>query len=147
MGAWLAGLVLMLLWSFVTMKPDWRLAISFAVVLGTGAAARIGWNHAGAGQLSWDGEFWRWESSSYQTGIVEYELSIIADFQHMLLLRLENRSHARLWLWAERRAMPERWLDLRRAVYSPRRLTRPEQAPTVAVLGHVHPVNDPPVKS
>jgi len=153
---WLAGLVLVLLWYFITGKLDWRLIISFAAVLGTGVAAYIGWSNAGEGQLAWDGEFWRWESSSYQTGIAEYELSVIADFQHMLLLRLDNQAHARLWLWAERSAMPERWLDLRRAVHSPRKssatlrqhhLPQAEPVPTVAVLGHAPPVNAPRIKS
>lgn len=130
--------------------------MSFAAVAGAGVAARIGWNNAAAGQLTWDGKFWRWESSNYQTGIAEYELSIIADFQHILLLRLENQAHARLWLWVERSAMPERWLALRRAVYSPRKapaasrshpLPQAGPVPTVAVLGDVHPVNDSRIKS
>lgn len=155
LGVWLAGLVLVLLWYCIARELDWRLAISFAAVAGTGVAARIGWNNAVAGQLTWDGEFWRWESLSYQTGIAEYELSVIADFQYMLLLRLENQAHARLWLWAERGAMPERWLDLRRAVYSPRKsparfrrkLMQAAPEPTVAVLGHVPPVNVPRINS
>lgn len=156
LGVWLAGLVLVLFWYSIARELDWRLVISFAAVAGTGVAARIGWNNAAAGQLTWDGEFWRWESSSYQTGIAEYELSVIADFQHMLLLRLENQAHARLWLWAERGTLPERWLDLRRAVYSPRkspatlRRNRQLQAapePTVAVSGHVSPVNVPRINS
>ncbi|MGH8831837.1 MAG: hypothetical protein ACREXV_12200, partial [Polaromonas sp.] len=121
LGLWLAGLLLVLLWFCVTRQSDWRMVLALVAVLGAGVAARTGWNNAPAGQLAWDGEVWRWESSSYQTGIAEHELSVVADFQHMLLLRLENHARARLWLWVERRALPERWLDLRRAVYSPRK--------------------------
>ncbi|MFC5522636.1 hypothetical protein ACFPP7_17230 [Polaromonas jejuensis] len=125
-------------------------------VLGAGLAAYAGWKNVPSGQLAWDGEVWRWESSSYQTGVAEYALSVIADFQHVLLLRLENQAHARLWLWVERKAMPERWLDLRRAVYSPRKsparlpqhdLPQAEPMPAVAVSGTVPPpVDVDPIK-
>lgn len=119
LGLWLAGSLVVLLFLDSMRSFDWRMVLTLAVVLGAGAAARSSWNNAAAGQLAWDGEAWRWESAGYQTGIAAHELSVIADFQGMLLLRLENRASARLWLWVERCALPERWLDLRRAVYSP----------------------------
>ena len=90
-------------------------------LLGAGAAACVGWKRAPAGQLAWDGQNWRWESASYRTGVAEYKLSVIADLQHILVIRLENSAGARLWIWPERYAFSERWLDLRRAVYSPQR--------------------------
>lgn len=121
LGLWLAGSLVVLL-SLDTRRPfDWRMVLTLAVLLGAGAAVRSGWNNAATGQLAWDGEVWRWESTGYQTGIAAHELSVIADFQGLMLLRLENRASARLWLWVERSALPERWLDLRRAVYSPRK--------------------------
>lgn len=98
---------------------DWRLLLAGFSVLLAGLAARITWKNLPGGQLAWDGEVWRWESPGYQTGAGEHALSVIADFQQRLLLRLENQAHASLWLWVEQNAMPERWLDLRRAVYSP----------------------------
>ena len=109
----------MLLWWHATRHADWRMALALAAVLVAGTAARLSWNNLPSGQLAWNGEVWRWESASYQTGIAELELSVIADFQFRLLLRLENHARASLWLWAEQRTMPDRWLDLRRAVYSP----------------------------
>ncbi len=156
LGLWLAGLLLVLLWFYVTRQLDWRMVLALAAVLGAGVAARIGWKSAPAGQLAWDGEVWRWESSSYQTGIAEHELAVIADFQHMLLLRLENQARARLWVWVERRALPERWLDLRRAVYSPRKspaaplrhdLLHAEPPPAVAVSGPMRPAGITRTKS
>jgi hypothetical protein len=118
---WLAGLISVSLWWYATRHADWRmaLALALAAVLVAGIAARLSWNNLPIGQLAWNGEVWRWESASYQTGIAELELSVIADFQFRLLLRLENHARASLWLWAEQRTMPDRWLDLRRAVYSP----------------------------
>lgn len=124
LGLWLLGLFALLLWHFQgAAQLDWRFALMGVFVLGAGIAANIAWQNAPVGRLAWDGQAWRWESLAYQAGTVEYELCVLGDFQHLLLLRLENPDHANLWLWVERRAMPERWLDLRRAVYSPRKVS------------------------
>lgn len=155
LALWLAGLLVLLLWCYVSRPLDWRMVLALVAVLGAGVVARTGWYNAPIGQLTWDGEVWRWESSSYQTGIAEHELSVIADFQSMLLLRLENQARARLWLWVEQKSLPERWLDFRRAVYSPRKATvtslqhdsmHAEVPPTVAVLGAMHPVDAPRIE-
>lgn len=122
----------------------------FSVLL-AGLSVRTSWNNLPSGQLAWDGEAWRWESPGYQAGIAEHELSVIADVQHGLLLRLENRASASLWLWVEQSAMPERWLDLRRAVYSPHRPPAalpphdflPAEPPAVALSGAMQARNIP----
>lgn len=100
---------------------DWRMLLAGFSVLFAAFAARITWNNLPDGQLAWDGDVWRWESLGYQTGEGEHALSVVVDFQLRLLLRLENQAGASLWLWVEQNAMPERWLDLRRALYSPHR--------------------------
>ncbi len=92
-----------------------------ATVICAGLAGYFGWKNSALGQLAWDGQSWRWESPGYQSGLAEQRMSVVGDFQHVLLLRMENQAHATLWLWLERTAAPERWLDLRRAVYSPQR--------------------------
>jgi toxin CptA len=150
LGLWFAGLLLVSLWVYVAQQVDWRTVFAFVAVLAAGVGAYIGTRSAPAGQLSWDGEVWRWETLIYQAGIAEFELSVVADFQHRLLLRLQNQAQAKLWLWVERQAAPERWLDLRRAVYSPHRSTvawsphdslRAEPPPAVAVSVSMHPVD------
>lgn len=138
-GLWGAGLLLALLWFYTTRQLDWRTLLVGAAIAVAGAAACRGWKNSPIGQLAWDGQCWRWESPGYRTGIAEQQLFVIADFQHLLLLRMENQAHASLWLWVERTAMPERWLDLRRAVYSPHR--SPASARAVAVSGH-EPIAD-----
>ena len=95
------------------------MGLAMMAVLLAGTAARTSWIRLPAGKLAWNGDVWRWESAGYQAGIAEHEVSVVADFQRILLLRLENQAHASMWLWLEQSAMPERWLDLRRAVYSP----------------------------
>ena len=121
-GLWFIGLLVLLLWYDRARQVDWRICSGAVALSIAGVAAYIGWVNSPAGQIAWDGQFWRWESPGYQTGIAEQQLSVIADFQHLLLLRIENQAHASLWLWVERRAFPARWMDLRRAVYSPKRL-------------------------
>ena len=118
LGFWLGGLAAFAMWCLAATGFDWRLAVALGAVLAAAVVAWLGWKNSPLGRLRWDGQVWRWESQGYQAGTPVRTLSVALDFQRILLLRLENHDHARLWLWAERNAMPERWLDLRRAVYS-----------------------------
>ena len=126
-------------WFYVTRRFEWRIALAAVFVLGAGFAAYRGWRNSPVGNLAWDGQSWRWESPNYQTGVAEQQLSVLADFQNVLLLRIENQAKASLWLWVERKAFPERWLDLRRAVYSPVRV--------VPVFGPMQSIDSAGVKS
>jgi hypothetical protein len=122
---WLMGFLLTLLWLYGNHAFDWRAYPALAAVMLAGAVAYKGWKSAPVGQLIWDGQCWRWEGTGYLTDVTEQKLAVIVDFQTLLLLRLENPAYAYLWLWAERRVQPERWLDLRRAVYAPHRSVKP----------------------
>ncbi|MDW5443693.1 hypothetical protein [Polaromonas sp. SM01] len=133
LGLWLAGLIVLMLWWRAAPGLDWRLGLGLAAVLLAGVAAAWGWKNSPVGQLRWDGQVWSWESQGYQAGTAALALTVALDFQRMLLLKLENHDHATLWLWAGRSAMPERWLDLRRAVYS-RRKPLPASMPFDALL-------------
>ena len=118
---WGAALLLVGVWILVSQHTGWRQIIGFITVIGAGLAAWYSYKTTAVGQLTWDGQVWYWQGSGHALGAAEYELSVALDFQNVMLLRLENRAHAKLWLWAERRTFPSRWLDFRRAVYSPRR--------------------------
>lgn len=113
------------------------MATAGVAVLAAGAAAFSHWKATPTGQLRWDGQGWLWEGVGDQTGAASQQLLVIADFQHLLLLRLEDPVRASLWLWAERRAMPERWLDLRRAVFARQRAAG--APPAMAVSGDMSP--------
>lgn len=123
-GFWAVAVLLIAAWVLASQFTGWRQLTGIAAVICVGLAACQGWKNAPVGQLNWDGQVWHWEGPGYQSGMAEYELSAALDFQNVMLLRIENQAHAKLWLWAERRAFPARWLDLRRAVYSPHRVLK-----------------------
>ena len=118
---WLAGFALIYLWIQASQNFGWRQIAGLSAIFFVGLSGLWAFKNSPQGSLAWDGQYWRWESVSYQAGTAEYELLVAADFQHAFLLRVNNKARAGLWFWAERSAMPSRWLDLRRAVYSPHR--------------------------
>jgi toxin CptA len=114
LGAWLLGVAAVGLWSFQMRAPGWQLGASLLMLLLTGLCAAWNWLWAPQGVLSWDGQSWSWSASApAQEGMPEVGL----DFQRWLLLRWSGAPASR-WLWLERARQPERWEDLRRAVYS-----------------------------
>ena len=118
---WAVGLLAVGGWTYTSQQFDWRHVSGLFAVLCSGVAGYQNSQRLAIGQLSWDGQVWRWASQSYLAGAVEFELSVAVDFQHIMLLRIGNPASAKLWLWAEKGKLPERWMDLRRAVYSPHR--------------------------
>jgi hypothetical protein len=123
LAVWLSGAAALVLCALFAPALGWRLWLLALAVCAGGCMAVWGWRNSPVGLLHWDGQNWHWESPAYQSGTPVRRLSVKMDFQRVLLLKLENQDHARLWLWAERKGMPERWLDLRRAVYAHQRLS------------------------
>lgn len=68
------------------------------------------------GDLAWDGVSWRFEAGGCPS--VTGALRVHMDGQSRLLVSLHGKGQPDHWLWLERRMHPERWADLRRAVYS-----------------------------
>ena len=153
LGLWLAGALLVLGWTRLASLSGWQLMSGLAAVPLAGLAAAMHWKKTPSGQLAWDGQAWCWVSAADPAGLAGPDVAVVADLQRWLLLRLESRSGACLWLWAERRVAPERWLALRRAVYSPHRFSGAAQrhdalagASAVAVSTAMHPIQIPPAK-
>lgn len=150
LGLWLAGVLLVLAWASLARLSGWQLMAACAAVALAGMAAAMHWKKTLSGQLAWDGQAWCWVSAADPAGLVVPDAVVVADLQRWLLLRLDKPSGACLWLWAERRAAPERWLALRRAVYSPHRFSGAAQrhdalagASAVAVSTTMHPIQIP----
>ncbi len=125
--AWLLGVVVTGLWSLYA--PSWRPAIGWGLLAATGSFALWRWWRGASGVLAWDGEAWQW---SGQADARSGTLEVTLDFQRFLLLRWRSDGQSQ-WLWLERVARPERWDDLRRAVYSRARIEAlPAARPPVA---------------
>ncbi len=112
-------------WWQMSAVGDLRPWLGLAALLLAGAVMARGWLRSPVGQLSWDGQHWAWESAGYLGGGVLAPPQVVLDLQGAVLLRLDNPAGASWWLWAEWRALPPRWLDLRRAVYAQPR-SRPQ---------------------
>lgn len=124
LALWVLSFVLMSYWLGVSKTFDWQQGLGSTSLLLAGLAAGVGWKNSLVGQLAWDGQDWHWASTGYQSGMTSDTVSVVFDFQSLLLLRVENPVHATRWLWVEKGTLPGRWLDLRRAVYSPHRASK-----------------------
>jgi hypothetical protein len=77
------------------------------------------------GELCWDGQYWLLDGGGERGGALA---SIHLDLQSLMLVRLAPAGGGTQWLWLERRAAPERWRDLRRALYARAVATRADAA-------------------
>jgi len=107
-----------LLW---TLYQPWHHAMAVAVLVLMGGAY-LGWKQIRwHGLLRWQDEAWELRPSKANTLASHGEVRICLDLQHVLLLRFKPL-HANVmteqWLWLERQAQANDWLDLRRAVYA-----------------------------
>jgi hypothetical protein len=96
----------------------WRQLLLVLSVAFAGAAAGFGLRRDGAGTLRFDGLCWSLDGAAPTRPVNAARVLAALDFQSLMLLRLSEPGRARRWVWVERRAMPERWRDVRRAVYS-----------------------------
>jgi len=112
--AWVAGVAGLALWRAQTAPKSLAMFMGAAAILVPAAFAIRGWVRSPQGTLAWNGEGWTWKSSGDgEPGTPE----AVLDFQAIVLLRWSS-GRATRWLWLERGALPARWDDLRRAVYS-----------------------------
>jgi hypothetical protein len=93
---------------------DWRRAMLALSAVVAGAAAWTGLLQSTApGRLAFDGRHW---SISGGAPLSAARASVALDLQSLLLVSLDEPARRRRWVWVDRQALPERWLDLRRAL-------------------------------
>ncbi|MFT3814096.1 MAG: hypothetical protein QM740_12035 [Acidovorax sp.] len=119
-----AGAVWLVLWAASgAPKPAGLLALAAVLWMVSTTLALRFIARLPAGPLAWDGAVW---SFTPQGGpAIAGQLQLHADGQRFLLLRLLPEGGRGQWLWATRPMQPERWADLRRAVYSRARRDAP----------------------
>lgn len=96
----------------------WRQLLLVLSVVFSGVAAGFGLRRDGAGTLHFDGLHWSLTEADPSRGVHAARVLVALDFQSLMLLRFSEPGRGRRWVWVEQRAMPERWRDMRRAVYS-----------------------------
>jgi hypothetical protein len=95
---------------------DWRAGVLALSVAAAGVAAwRSTLRRTASAELSFDGRHWSLAGSA---GLRGAGVKVALDFQSSLLVCLTDAGRARRWVWLDRSTLPERWRDLRRAVYS-----------------------------
>jgi toxin CptA len=114
LSTWAAGVVAVAIWMAQTGASAIPAGLAWSTVLLSGLLAARTWARTPDGLLAWDGQTWTW---SVGERVLEAHPEAVLDLQHALLLRLGEGRRAS-WLWLEKRALPARWDDLRRAVYS-----------------------------
>lgn len=125
LACWAIGIGVLTLWVSSSPAWGWRAGLAAVVALCAGTAALLSWQKICRGHLTWDGECWHWDALGDLSSSQASTLSVVADVQSALLLLLENPGDTRRWFWIERVSRPERWMDMRRAVYASRREPAP----------------------
>lgn len=116
---WLVGLGLLLYWTRVLVWTNWRAQLGAVAAIGAGAGLVWGIRRDASGVLYWDGAVWRWTTGYPGSEREVRTLTLVADFQRLLIIQLMLDNRQRVWLWAMQPARPERWMDFRRAVHLP----------------------------
>jgi toxin CptA len=100
----------------------WQVVVVWAVILLAGLGAGFFWRSLPQGELRWDGHCWEGPGAATRPSGVRVHL----DLQRHLLVRLQEAGDTGSWLWLSAASRPERWDDVRRAVYS-RAMTEAKQ--------------------
>lgn len=117
----LAGCSVLAVWSIRGAGTStWLVFVGWALWVLAVAMALQCWRSQFCGVLRWDGL--HWQLDDLQPSGVPWPLfqapEVLVDVQTHLWICVLPAGRGRVWLWLERSSQPERWMDLRRAVYS-----------------------------
>ncbi|SCK60870.1 hypothetical protein VAR608DRAFT_6872 [Variovorax sp. HW608] len=95
---------------------DWRDGVLLLCAIVASVAAWTGVLRSSCpANLVFDGQCW---SMSGGVSVPTAQAAVMLDLQWLLLVRIKEPLGAARWIWVDRTAMPQRWRDLRRALYS-----------------------------
>lgn len=118
----LAGGAALLAWWLLGTGLGAVSGVAGAIVwLAAAAGAWHWWCGQFCGELQWDGQQWRLDRLLAGRSPIPLQGApeVHWDLQsHLWVCVGAAAGRARIWLWLESRQQPERWTDLRRAVYS-----------------------------
>lgn len=134
MGVLLLGAITAGVFGYLTYSPSgvmlWQNGAIAASWVFAAACVWQFWNRLEAGLLDWNGLSWHWVTvaqagddasqrgesvgSADQKGVI----SVRFDGRRCMLIKLEMTVGQARWLWLEQGFVPQRWHDVRRALYS-----------------------------
>jgi toxin CptA len=107
---WCLGLLSVGCWLLQVPAPALMQVVVAAWSVGTGLICLFSWWRAKTDFLAWDGRTWR-------TGnIAEARVTVVLDFQSLLLVRVKPYSALTRWIFVDRHAAPALWHSLRCAL-------------------------------
>ncbi|WP_311733333.1 hypothetical protein [Variovorax sp. Sphag1AA] len=113
---WVLGICAVIVASVQSAGIDWRDGVLLVCAIIATLAAWTGvFRSSSRANLIFDGQSW---SMSGGIDLPTAQAAVMLDLQWLLLIRLREPVGATRWVWVERNAMPQRWRDLRRALYS-----------------------------
>ena len=118
----LLGALVLIAWAVLGTRAPFRGSV--AVAIGVWLAAVAGgvhfWLQQPLGALRWDGQHWTLLGvrPDADAKLLSGPPEVFLDLQSHLWVQVSPTGHRGIWLWLERSGQPERWMDLRRAVYS-----------------------------
>jgi hypothetical protein len=104
-------------------------AVGVGVWLSWGTWACLSWFRAPQGSLRWEPRHveeegsrgaWFWADGAGSEAVLLGSVERVLDFQGRVLLRFCGPGVGHRWAWLERRSLPARWGDLRRALLASR---------------------------
>ena len=135
LGTQVLAALVMLLWWMQAPAPGGRHWAGLGLVAIAGACAWWHWWRSPVGVLQWDGQQWHWRRG-LESVLLEPPV-VCLDLQRYVLLQVRVSGSRMVWLHLEKASFPQRWQDLRRAVYSPAGAKAPPVRGTRS--GSVHP--------
>ncbi|RZL88594.1 MAG: hypothetical protein EOP82_22265 [Variovorax sp.] len=134
-GVWAIGACCAAAGSYHLDSAGWRAGLLVLSVIAAAVAISRGalLHRATSSELRFDGQYWAFAGAP---ALRTARAAVALDFQSLLLVCLTEPRRRRCWVWVDRRAMPERWQDFRRAVYS-----RPPSADQAPEPGRARPVS------
>jgi len=117
LGIHILTALVMLIWWAQAPSLGGRHWAGLGLMVVVGVCAWWHWWRSPVGVLQWDGQQWHWGNGAV-FALLEPPV-VCLDLQRYVLLRAQVSGVRMVWLHLEQSSFPQRWLDLRRAVYSP----------------------------
>lgn len=120
-ATWLVAAGTCAAWTALSPRAGTAHALAALTTVVLGVWLTVAWRRGPVGDLAWDGAGWQWRGQAGRP-------SVRLDLQGCLLLEWRGTEGGHAWMWLDQHRAGDRWMALRRAVYSPARTEASPQA-------------------